>query len=159
MTALIFTGDVEDKLQRLQWIPRLSTWRPFRFCECFSSRLAVVFAQSIDWSQLLSREWRCSWSSADRRYSNYIWVSKQCYCLQGCDLYYIRGLTVSTWDALCHVDRCYTVQDRVRLGRGMTRFHVYSYYTLHAISRRELIIFYESSVMEPKTNVSPLDKK
>ena len=32
MTALIFTGDVEDKLQRLQWIPRLSTWRPFRFC-------------------------------------------------------------------------------------------------------------------------------
>ena len=22
----------EDKLQRLQWIPRLSPWRPFRFC-------------------------------------------------------------------------------------------------------------------------------
>ena len=32
VTALIFIGDVEDKLQRLQWIPRLSTWRPFRFC-------------------------------------------------------------------------------------------------------------------------------
>ena len=32
MTALVFTGDVEDKLQRLQWIPRLSLWRPFRFC-------------------------------------------------------------------------------------------------------------------------------
>ena len=32
MTALIFTGDVEDKLQRLKWIPRLSTWLPFRFC-------------------------------------------------------------------------------------------------------------------------------
>ena len=32
MTALIFTGDVEDKLQGLQWISRLSTWRPFRFC-------------------------------------------------------------------------------------------------------------------------------
>ena len=28
----------------------------------------------IPWSQLLSREWRCSWSSADRRCSNYIWV-------------------------------------------------------------------------------------
>ena len=26
------------------------------------------------WSQGLSREWRCSWSSADRRCSNYIWV-------------------------------------------------------------------------------------
>ena len=28
----------------------------------------------IHWSQGLSREWRCSWSSADRRCSNYIWV-------------------------------------------------------------------------------------
>ena len=26
--------------------------------------------------QVLSREWRCSWSSADRRSSNYIWVIK-----------------------------------------------------------------------------------
>ena len=25
-------------------------------------------------SQMLSREWRCSWNSADRRCSNYIWV-------------------------------------------------------------------------------------
>ena len=28
----------------------------------------------IHWSQVLSREWRCSWSSANRRCSNYIWV-------------------------------------------------------------------------------------
>ena len=28
----------------------------------------------IHWSQVLSREWRCSWSSADRRCSNHIWV-------------------------------------------------------------------------------------
>ena len=28
----------------------------------------------IHWSQMLSRAWRCSWSSADRRCSNYIWV-------------------------------------------------------------------------------------
>ena len=28
----------------------------------------------IYWSQVLSRERRCSWSSADRRCSNYIWV-------------------------------------------------------------------------------------
>ena len=28
----------------------------------------------IHWNQVLSREWRCSWSSADRRCSNYIWV-------------------------------------------------------------------------------------
>ena len=28
----------------------------------------------IHWSQVLSQEWKCSWSSADRRCSNYIWV-------------------------------------------------------------------------------------
>ena len=28
----------------------------------------------IHWNQVLSREWRCSWSSADRRCSNYIWI-------------------------------------------------------------------------------------
>ena len=30
--------------------------------------------RSIHWSQVLSWEWRCSWSSADRGCSNYIWV-------------------------------------------------------------------------------------
>ena len=35
--------------------------------KCFSSHLAVVFVQSIYWSQVLSWEWRCSWSSADRQ--------------------------------------------------------------------------------------------
>ena len=34
-------------------------------CSCFCP---------IRWSQVLSREWRCSWSSADRRCFNYIWV-------------------------------------------------------------------------------------
>ena len=34
-------------------------------CSCFCP---------IQWSQVLSRERRCSWSSADRRCSNYIWV-------------------------------------------------------------------------------------
>ena len=28
----------------------------------------------IHWNQVLSRKWRCSWRSADRRCSNYIWV-------------------------------------------------------------------------------------
>ena len=36
---------------------------------------------TIHWSQVLSREWRCSWSSA-RRCSNCIWLSDpQFYCL------------------------------------------------------------------------------
>ena len=29
---------------------------------------------NIHWSQVLSREWRCSWSSAGRPCPNYIWV-------------------------------------------------------------------------------------
>ena len=32
----------------------------------------------IHWSEVLSREWRCSWSNADRRCSNYIWVINDC---------------------------------------------------------------------------------
>ena len=49
-----------------------------------------------DWpqpGQVLSRGWRCSWSSADRRCSNYIWVINRLVVYQGAT--YIRGLTVS----------------------------------------------------------------
>ena len=38
---------------------------------CFSSCSCLC---PIHWSQLLREEWRCSWSSSDRRCSNYIWV-------------------------------------------------------------------------------------
>ena len=42
------------------------------------TKVIVVFSYSylwaIHWSQVLSWEWRCSWSSADRRCFNYIWV-------------------------------------------------------------------------------------
>ena len=40
----------------------------------------------------LSREWRCSWSSADRRCSNYIWVIDNFIAHWGAS--YIRDLTV-----------------------------------------------------------------
>ena len=54
----------------------------------------------IHWSQVLSREWRCSWSSADRRCSNYIWMIKKCTMYQG--VTYIRGLTIlkCVWNSL-----------------------------------------------------------
>ena len=42
---------------------------------------------------MLSREWRCSWSSADRRCSNYIWVIDNFIPYWGAS--YIRGFTVS----------------------------------------------------------------
>ena len=48
----------------------------------------------IHWTQGLCQEWRCSWSSADRRCSNYIWVMNDYIAYK--DATYIRGLTVKT---------------------------------------------------------------
>ena len=47
---------------------------------------------TIHWSQILSRERRCSWSSADRRCSNYIWGISNFDADQGSA--YIRCFTV-----------------------------------------------------------------
>ena len=47
---------------------------------------------AIYWSQVLNREWRCSWSSANRQCSNYIWVVNNFIACQ--DTPYIRDLTV-----------------------------------------------------------------
>ena len=49
--------------------------------------------RTLYWSQVLSRWWRCSWSSADRRCSNYIWVINNFIANLGAS--YIRGLTVN----------------------------------------------------------------
>ena len=46
----------------------------------------------IHWSQVLSILWRCSWSSADRRCSNYIWIINNYIAYNGAS--YIRCLTV-----------------------------------------------------------------
>ena len=47
---------------------------------------------TIHWTQELCREWRCSWSSTDRRCSNYIWVINDYFAYKGAS--YIRGLVV-----------------------------------------------------------------
>ena len=47
------------------------------------------------WSQVLSQEWRCGWSSADRRCSNYIWVINSLIAYKGAS--YIRDLMVFIW--------------------------------------------------------------
>ena len=44
----------------------------------------------IYWSQVLSREWRWSWNSADRRCSNYIWIINNFIAYEGAS--YIIGL-------------------------------------------------------------------
>ena len=46
----------------------------------------------IQWSQVFSGEWRCSWSSADRWCSNYIWMVDNFIAYQ--DASYIRDLTI-----------------------------------------------------------------
>ena len=56
------------------------------------SLLSCDFLCQIPWSQMLSREWRCSWSSANRQCSNYIWVIDNFIAYQGET--YIRGFTV-----------------------------------------------------------------
>ena len=48
--------------------------------------------KAISSSATLSWEWRCSWSSADRRCSNYIWVINNFIANSGAS--HIRGLTV-----------------------------------------------------------------
>ena len=48
--------------------------------------------RSIHWKQVLSWEWRSSWSSADRRCSIYIWVINNFIAWWGAT--YIRGFTV-----------------------------------------------------------------
>ena len=53
----------------------------------------------IHWSQVLRREWRWSWSNADRRCSNYIWVIDNFIAYYGAT--YIRGFTVDV--IACHL--------------------------------------------------------
>ena len=56
------------------------------FFKCLSS-LSCSCLRPIHWSQVLSREWRCSWISADRRCSIYIWVINNFCCLLRCVIY------------------------------------------------------------------------
>ena len=49
--------------------------------------------RTIYWSQVFSGEWRCSWSGANRRCSNYIWVINN--FIPYSSVPYIRDLTVN----------------------------------------------------------------
>ena len=74
----------------------------------------------IHWSQILGREWRCNWSSADRRCSNYIWVINNFIPYLGAT--YIRGLTVGPyWWLGCL--RCHMIWNILQiLGRTCSSF-------------------------------------
>ena len=66
---------------------------------------------AIHWSQMFSREWTCTWSSADKCCSDYIWVINNSITYNGAAYIrsftpYIRGLTeffVVIWKFIKHV--------------------------------------------------------
>ena len=64
--------------------------------------------RSIHWSQVLSRERRCNWRSADRRCSNYIWVMNNFIAHSGAT--YIRGFTVIRFESRNPCTRNYCLQ-------------------------------------------------
>ena len=70
-------------------------YRQFSIIRCTQSQNNVSSCSClcpIHWSQVLSWEWRCSWSSADRRCSNYIWMVNNFIAYWGAP--YIRDFTV-----------------------------------------------------------------
>ena len=80
-----------------------TTWQVLGYCKTSSishtnSQMFLISSYSclypIHWSQVLSQVWRCGWSSADRRCSNYIWVINNFIAYYGAT--YITGFTVIT---------------------------------------------------------------
>ena len=108
-TGFLFSWNVRNYRQ----IPNISRTKSqtdmFLILSCSSHR-------QIHWSHVLSREWRCSWSSADRRCSNYIWMINNFGAYQGAP--YFWGLTVfrheiSNWQIeLAHHNPVLTLQYR-----------------------------------------------
>ena len=89
----------------LRWMPwdltdDKSTYRQISNIERTKSQTSNVSCLVLQlfctshWSQVLSREWKCSWSSADRRCSNYIWVVNNFIACRGVS--YIRGFMVGS---------------------------------------------------------------
>ena len=77
----------------------------------------MVFVQYIK-AKALSREWRCSWSSAGRRCSNYIWVSNN--LIADLSASYIRDcIFISKYDSL--VVECNSLNDLNGKGRLLER--------------------------------------
>ena len=60
---------------------------------------------TIHWTQVFSREWRCSWNSADRWCSNYSWVINNFIAYWSAS--YIRDLTVLA-NAMPLYTHCYS---------------------------------------------------
>ena len=95
----------------------------------------------IHWSQVLSREWRFSFSSADRRCSNYIWVINSFIAYLAATN--ITGLTAFIWISSLLLKQLYDCpsgrEDEMKTDQPKNRMsanHVYnSWNILHSYSR------------------------
>ena len=74
---------------------------------------------------MLSREWRYSWSSADRRCSNYIWVINNLIAFLSAS--YIRDLTVLHKHSESIVDRYKSLKSRFFLRGSLATYCTYRY--------------------------------
>ena len=90
------------------------------------------FLSPIYWSHVLSWEWRCSWSSANRRCSNYIWVINNLIVHKGAP--YIRDLTVFIILAPCRVVK--RKSRSVQLSNELQWLHLNSLWPSDAIWRQ-----------------------
>ena len=79
-SSLVWPRHGQGLIQKLNtW--HLRYWSALDYCSCIKRFLLTIWcfillpilALSIKASSL-HREWKCSWNSADRRCSNYIWV-------------------------------------------------------------------------------------
>ena len=77
------------KYRQISKIRRTKSQTLFVYC------LVLQLFLLSHWSQVWSPEWRCNWSSANRRCSNYIWVIN--YFIAYYSASYIRGL----WYVVC----------------------------------------------------------
>ena len=88
------------------YIRQVSNIKPTKSQHLKKSRTVLRLSKCrIPWSPMSSQEWRCSWSSADRRCSNYIWVNDNFIAYWGST--YIRDFTVDKkwggWYKPCQV--------------------------------------------------------
>ena len=76
-----FSANLKNTLVAIRTINGRTLGRPVDswvvFGDGISAALLVAFCSCVSpihWNHVLGREWRCSWSRADRRCSNHIWV-------------------------------------------------------------------------------------
>ena len=101
MSTTEISINVDDQGSYLQLHCKLEKWHYCKISNIWAPNhtTSMILVSScrylcpIHWSQVLGREWRCSWSNTDRRCSIYIWMIDKFVAYGGAN--YIRGLTVS----------------------------------------------------------------